>query len=221
MTARRVLLTVGTLVLALCGLACAGCGEEGYVLVVGDGPPDGQVKHKFGGQPEGVPAAGLPKCRTCGKPLQLLFQIDLSDPVLQGRFGNLPYLWVVTCLTCVNESDLSYRVAEDGQAIEVLQQDVEEKSDVDVPDLHERQVTLMPRRGAFGADDVKKHQVGGDACWLQSEQVCLCPVCGDEMVFVAQVDSDNDLGLTFGSGGMLYVELCRKDGVLTLLRQEP
>ena len=52
-----------------------------------------------------------------------------------------------------------------------------------------------------------RSKVGGSPDFLQDHEVQVCPSCGTEMTFIAQIDSIGD-EMTFADVGMLYVFVC-------------
>jgi hypothetical protein len=56
--------------------------------------------------------------------------------------------------------------------------------------------------------------IGGYPIWIQGEGTQVCPVCGKDAEFVAQIDSESGAGLMWGDAGCLYIFCCpdHKDG---------
>jgi uncharacterized protein YwqG len=50
--------------------------------------------------------------------------------------------------------------------------------------------------------------LGGYPEWVQGKTSKLCPVCGDEMEFFAQIDSEDDADLMWGDCGAVYLFRC-------------
>ena len=66
-------------------------------------------------------------------------------------------------------------------------------------------------------------RIGGEPSWIQSAQVPTCPICGEKMEFLMQLDSGlpsgEDEELLFGSGGILYVFWCERSRVSAFFMQ--
>ncbi len=66
-------------------------------------------------------------------------------------------------------------------------------------------------------------RIGGEPSWIQGAQVPTCPICGEKMEFLMQLDSGLPSGedgeLLFGSGGILYVFWCEKSRVSAFFMQ--
>lgn len=66
-------------------------------------------------------------------------------------------------------------------------------------------------------------RLGGEPTWVQSAEVPICPICGEKMDFLFQLDSDlpsvNGNEIWFGSGGILYAFWCDKSKVSAFIMQ--
>lgn len=66
-------------------------------------------------------------------------------------------------------------------------------------------------------------RLGGEPTWIQSAEVLTCPICGEKMDFLMQLDTDlpdiEDGEVYFGSGGICYVFWCDKSKVSGYLIQ--
>ena len=87
---------------------------------------------------------------------------------------------------------------------------------------------LTPQRWQFqswGASNSRESlfRLGGEPTWIQGAQVPVCPVCGEKMDFLMQLDTDlpdvEGGELMFGSGGICYVFWCDKSKVSAYLMQ--
>lgn len=84
--------------------------------------------------------------------------------------------------------------------------------------LKEYSLELTPREAEAPVIDRlpvgKRSKLGGWPDWIQADATPLCAKCGEEMSFIAQIDSFEDdsspekPGFVFGDGGMLYVFHC-------------
>jgi uncharacterized protein YwqG len=52
--------------------------------------------------------------------------------------------------------------------------------------------------------------VGGYACWVQSEEIFDCGICGRRLELLAQIDSESEAGLGWGDAGLVYLFFCRE-----------
>jgi hypothetical protein len=193
--------------------------------------------HKYGGTPSN--GAMLPTCRNCGKSLHLLLQVDLSDQNLDYlKLSNMAYLFVLTCLNCLSYMKPTYYRLENGSRKVVLLKDEPRKCVDNYPrPLDEHAVSYRPLRndeypitedGLFRLLDMEgKHQLGGTPVWVQGEEQIACIDCGNEMDYIAMVDSElytgedgfRTEGHMFGDEGILYVFVCRRCGILATKAQ--
>lgn len=67
------------------------------------------------------------------------------------------------------------------------------------------------------------HRYGGEPAWVQDDEVRPCRACGVPMVVVLQLDSElpqtDGRTFAFGSGGLLFVQVCETCRISTLLWQ--
>ena len=56
----------------------------------------------------------------------------------------------------------------------------------------------------------RRHKIGGEPEFIQSESWPKCPACGERMTFYAQLDSIGD-EFMIADCGLLYVFLCYDD----------
>jgi hypothetical protein len=184
-------------------------GNRGFVVKVATDMPEGRYKHKFGGLPQGVEKWAVPKCVNCQHPLHLFFQIDLRDP----RFGRpdspLRYIYIFNCLNCDSYREpLFYRIDAEGAGIKILAQAAADHFGAFPPVLPEDGIVFeaIVRRRLH--EQQRKHQFGGRPFRVRDAVRPNCVVCGKPMPFVAQVDSDDTLGIMFGDMGLLYAFFC-------------
>ena len=66
-------------------------------------------------------------------------------------------------------------------------------------------------------------RIGGEPSWIQGASVPTCPICGEKMEFLMQLDSGlpsgEDEELLFGSGGILYIFWCERTQVSAFFTQ--
>jgi hypothetical protein len=187
--------------------------------------------HKYGGTPSN--GALLPLCQGCQKPFHLLFQIDLADPDLAYLdLPELDYLFFFSCLNCAShEHIMYYRLNNRGQEVVVLQQSPSAYvQEYPIP-LTEKNVSHRPLKEdeyPHTEDDEwrllaqeGKHQLGGMPLWVQHVEHIPCMKCGQEMEYIAMVDTElhigkdgfREKGHMFGDSGTLYVFVCRECGL--------
>ncbi|MEM9675614.1 MAG: DUF1963 domain-containing protein, partial [Bacteroidota bacterium] len=60
-------------------------------------------------------------------------------------------------------------------------------------------------------------RLGGEPTWIQSPEILTCPLCGEKMQFILQIDSglpdENGDEIMFGDSGILYVFWCDRSKV--------
>ncbi len=88
--------------------------------------------------------------------------------------------------------------------------------------IKECEVVLAPTPARWAAQDwgmsnsrQNLARIGGEPSWIQGAQVPTCPICGEKMEFLMQLDSElpsceQGGEVYFGSGGILYVFWCER-----------
>ena len=91
--------------------------------------------------------------------------------------------------------------------------------------IKECEVALAPTPARWAAQDWAMSnsrqnlaRIGGEPSWIQGAQVPTCPICGEKMEFLMQLDSElpsceQGGEVMFGSGGILYVFWCERTRV--------
>ena len=91
--------------------------------------------------------------------------------------------------------------------------------------IMECEVALAPTPSRWAAQDwgmsnsrQNLARIGGEPSWIQGAQVSRCPICGEKMEFLMQLDSElpsceQGGEVYFGSGGILYVFWCERTRV--------
>lgn len=91
--------------------------------------------------------------------------------------------------------------------------------------IMECEVALAPTPARWAAQDwgmsnsrQNLARIGGEPSWIQGAQVPTCPICGEKMEFLMQLDSElpsceQGGEVYFGSGGILYVFWCERTRV--------
>ena len=88
--------------------------------------------------------------------------------------------------------------------------------------IMECEVALAPTPARWAAQDwgmsnsrQNLARIGGEPSWIQGASVPMCPICGEKMEFLMQLDSElpsceQGGEAMFGSGGILYVFWCER-----------
>ena len=189
----------------------------------------GDSRHRYGRTGE----RPLPDCQVCEKPLDSIFDFDLSDPEL-GFLGleSTGRLRVLSCLGCdlPYAGQLYYRDSGDG--VEVLRNDAStafaavwptalppcavEVFPVPEAELPSSFQDEAAWREAVEFSEPQKHQLGGQPLWVQDELEVPCAQCRKRMRFLGQVASETwpapdprwEAGHMFGDMGMIYIHFC-------------
>lgn len=107
------------------------------------------------------------------------------------------------------------------------EQEIEVYSDLPIKET-EISFTNTPNRWKFqdwGNSNSRENlfRFGGEPTWIQSAEVLVCPISGEKMDFLMQLDTElPDIGngeVYFGSGGICYVFWCDKTKVSGYLMQ--
>ena len=97
--------------------------------------------------------------------------------------------------------------------------------------IMECEVALAPTPSRWAAQDwgmsnsrQNLARIGGEPSWIQGAQVSCCPICGEKMEFLMQLDSElpsceQGGEVYFGSGGILYVFWCERTRVSAFFMQ--
>jgi hypothetical protein len=176
----------------------------------------GPTRHTFGGDI----TAQLSACVNCNAPLHLLATLDAHDPELAVKRRPQRWLHILTCLNCDSYASPLFWKRED-EVFEVLQQARGQSFGEFPPFLEERELRLAPV-GPQRVDDgtrSPRHRIGGPPDWIQAEYVPVCPECGIDMAFVAQIDTDDDLNIQFSDNGILYAFICQTCGIMSSFAQ--
>lgn len=177
-------------------------------------PAEGAPRFHFGGTAEG-------ECGFCHQPLHHL--------LTHGQYA------FATCLSCLGweqplgDYALSFRHDANGSAhpFDCLPLPLRPQSP-QTP-LRETLVALVDAGPRFctqtwgSAHGANLNRLGGTLTWVQGEELRACRSCAQPMRFVLQLDSElpqvDGLRFAFGSGGVLFVQLCDACRVSTTLWQ--
>ena len=156
-------------------------------------------------------------CQRCHTSALLLLDLNVISLDLGHEIRGATH---IPMLTCECSDTVQARVVDD--RIELLGDRWQVRAAG--PDrTHEQSLHLIPHRNQWGVDNVgphANHQVGGFPAWEQSPEYPACPGCGKTMLFVAQIDSGDNMGHCFWGDGMCYVFWCNDCATATTLYQQ-
>ena len=154
-----------------------------------------------------------------------LFHLITLDPLPRDLpVRSLPRLILAAHVREVNEGEIVF-YEHDAQG---MPRRIGERTQVkyvqDEP-IKECEVTLAPTPARWAAQDwgmsnsrQNLARIGGEPSWIQGTSVPTCPICGEKMEFLMQLDSElpsceQSGEVYFGSGGILYVFWCERTRV--------
>lgn len=201
--------------------------ERGYYWSLRLAPEASLPKHIFCG-PNEIDGA---ECPNCHKGLLCVAKLDSSDARL--RLGSTAPLVIplLFCWTCAwAEEASSYHVLPSG-AVQILRvreggpyssypyEDYPpsfplayiELQPMPEEDLLENEaVNLGKQEQLERLDFFPRSQVGGEPCFLQGYRPEFCPVCGDELAFLASVSDDtvDGKGFTGSEFSLMHFVIC-------------
>ena len=181
-------------------------GEAGYKLGGVLGEPDGDAQNP-------------------------LFHFIALDPLPRDLpVRSLPRLILAAHVREVNEGEIVF-YEHDAQG---MPRRIGERTQVeyafDEP-IKECEVALAPTPARWTAQDwgmsnsrQNLARIGGEPSWIQGALVPTCPICGEKMEFLMQLDSElpsceQGGEVMFGSGGILYVFWCERTRVSAFFMQ--
>lgn len=176
---------------------------------------DGEVGYKLGG------VLGEPD----GDAQNPLFHLITLDPLPRDLpVRSLPRLILAAHVREINEGEIVF-YEHDAQG---MPRRIGERTQVeyafDEP-IKECEVVLAPTPARWAAQDwgmsnsrQNLARIGGEPSWIQGALVPTCPICGEKMEFLMQLDSElpsceQGGEVYFGSGGILYVFWCERTRV--------
>lgn len=181
-------------------------GEAGYKLGGVLGEPDGDAQNP-------------------------LFHLITLDPLPRDLpVRSLPRLILAAHVREINEGEVVF-YEHDAQG---MPRRIGERTQVEyVQDepIMECEVALAPTPARWAAQDwgmsnsrQNLARIGGEPSWIQGAQVPTCPICGEKMEFLMQLDSElpsceQGGEVYFGSGGILYVFWCERTRVSAFFMQ--
>jgi uncharacterized protein YwqG len=193
---------------------------------------------KFSGKPWLAKDEPYPECQNCGKPMQLFLQLNLEDlpGALLGQVGE-GLLQMFYCTgsepNCETDCEAFFPFAK-STLLRLIQpagepQEIDEawlvnhfpaktiigwQEQDDYPNLEEG-----AELGVELSDDemealeeeypLSGDKLGGWPHWIQGIEYPDCPVCGETMVLVFQLDSEDNLPFMFGDVGCGHITQCK------------
>ncbi len=193
---------------------------------------------KFSGTPYLIEKEEFPKCENCGEPMQLFIQVNLDQlpEAVRNNYGN-GLLQMFYCINedpfCEVECEAFFPFAKS-----VLVRIVELKQNIlDTASLAESSFPAKLITGWEEVEDYpgweeaellgieleddewnkleeSGYPRGGDKLagypmWVQSVEYPDCPVCGEQMRLVFQIDSEDNLPYMFGDVGCGHITQCK------------
>ena len=154
-----------------------------------------------------------------------LFHLITLDPLPRDLpVRSLPRLILAAHVREINEGEVVF-YQHDAQG---MPRRIGERTQVEyVQDepIKECEVALAPTPSRWAAQDwgmsnsrQNLARIGGEPSWIQGASVPTCPICGEKMEFLMQLDSElpsceQGGEVYFGSGGILYVFWCERTRV--------
>ncbi|WP_339205237.1 DUF1963 domain-containing protein [Paenibacillus sp. FSL K6-3182] len=152
-------------------------------------------------------------CPWCDGPIEVLFDCNLLDPVLQ--FLNLEgeRLRLAACMRCaayygVQFMEIDYQGHMSWSSYNQLPKHFSREIYEDTEPVHLLHMLDQPRgsyEASYWALEVPATQIGGHPTWIQDAEYPSCPSCAETMVFIAQLDMEQ----VGNSEGIYYTFLCR------------
>jgi len=150
----------------------------------------------------GIVPGKVPICPDCQKPMSFLGHVDMGARPFVNKplLDNIPIFFCFDCLQWESRSFDYQMIKGFGKA--------------------NGEIRLFPELGMdfirCGDEDQIKSalvKVGGLPDWIQSEEWPICPECQNKMLFVCQLNTDEEISngeacQAFGDSGMLYVFSC-------------
>ena len=160
-----------------------------------------------------------------------LFHLITLDPLPRDLpVRSLPRLVLAAHIREINEGEIVF-YEHDAQG---MPRRIGERTQVEyVQDepIKKCEVALAPTPARWTAQDwgmsnsrQNLARIGGESSWIQGALVPTCPICGEKMEFLMQLDSElpsceQGGEVYFGSGGILYVFWCERTRVSAFFMQ--
>jgi hypothetical protein len=184
--------------------------------------------HAFGGDD-----LTMPPCPGCAHRMHALYVVEVAAvPALQARLPGWRWLPLVGCLDCclwLTRRD--FRVDQDGRRVEIVGVSANAASLAELgkavgeplAPIARQSVTLRAIDPAAPPES-DRTQIAGEPDWVQDFERPFCPLCHDEMTFVAALGSDHRSGLVpelmiNNGSGYQYHFACAPCGTLAVFGQ--
>lgn len=154
-----------------------------------------------------------------------LFHLIALDPLPRDLpVRSLPRLILAAHIREINEGEVVF-YEHDAQGMPLRIGERTQVEYVQDEPIKECEVALAPTPPRWAAQDwgmsnsrQNLARIGGEPSWIQGAQVPRCPICGEKMEFLMQLDSElpsceQGGEVMFGSGGILYVFWCEQTRV--------
>lgn len=154
-----------------------------------------------------------------------LFHLITLDPLPRDLpVRSLPRLILAAHVREINEGEIVF-YEHDAQGMPRRIGDRTQVEYVQDEPIKECEVALAPTPARWATQDwgmsnsrQNLARIGGEPSWIQGAQVPTCPICGEKMEFLMQLDSElpsceQGGEVYFGSGGILYVFWCERTRV--------
>ena len=160
----------------------------------------------------------------------LFHLITLDPPPRDLPVRSLPRLILAAHVREINEGEMVF-YEHDAQGMPRRIGNRTQVEYVQDEPIMECEVALAPTPSRWAAQDwgmsnsrQNLARIGGEPSWIQGAQVSRCPICGEKMEFLMQLDSElpsceQGGEVYFGSGGILYVFWCERTRVSAFFMQ--
>lgn len=199
---------------------------------------DGSIlASKFSGIPYLMKDEKYPRCQNCDKPMQLFIQLNLDElpTALRKDIGN-GLLQMFYCTSeeplCEVDCEAFFPFAK-SVLLRIIQPEVETVSSRMLPE------NLFPPKLIIGWDEIEDYpnpeegesldieleddewdvmteefphigdKLGGYPAWVQGVEYPDCPLCGETMQLLFQIDSEDNLPYMFGDVGCGHITQCK------------
>lgn len=187
--------------------------------------PGGPSAHSFGSRRFAMPA-----CPGCASTMHVFFELAVPEvPDLAARIPSWPSLPLVGCLDCcLWLARRDFRVDHAAAQLELLAVAAIPASIASLGKRTGRLAPIVPQPAALvphpGGAGTDRPQIGGEPDWVQDFERAFCPLCAEEMRFVAALGSTWRSGfepeITINNGsGYQYHFACNACSVLSVLGQ--
>lgn len=149
------------------------------------------------GEAAAILGRGEQQCGWCGSDMTVLFDLDMTHPLLQGYRFPWNRLRIATCISCTCYGYIYTDVDADGQVHWSRwnrEPDYWVEPDEENPSwesIHSLGLSASKRSAFHAASwtlEAASSQLGGHPTWIQDAEYPACPSCSATMKFVGQLD---------------------------------